>query len=135
MQIKQGRFIARIYYGELATPRGNVLAFFYRDKPAEANEWTFQYRFRYYVDDKIHQSADVRSQSYIFDLSGTFEELEPKIRQILTLMTMAARSPFPEEVMVDSADLNVVEALMNRQPWCHPEDAINFGITQPVGIA
>jgi len=133
-KIKAGRYIARMYYGELAKPQGNVMAFFYRDARIEANEWTFQYRFRYYMDDKVYQSADKRSQEYIFNLKGTFDELLPKVQQILLLMTIAADSPPPDED-VNSDDPEVVLAIMFKQDWAHPEGALSRMNTVPVGFA
>ncbi len=122
-QIKQGRYIARMYFGDLNHPHGNVLAFLYRDRPAEDQVWLFQYRFRYYEDSKIYQSADKRSQDYIYEMKGPFEEHLVKVRQILTLMTMAAGSPFPDEVVVESDDVEVIGQILYAQPWAHPEEA------------
>jgi hypothetical protein len=133
-QIKQGRFVARMYYGELARPHGNVLAFFYRDKEAEANEWFFHYRFRYYLDAKIYQSADKRSDDYVYAMEGTFEELEPKVRQILTLMTRAAGSSFPAEVVVNNDDPERIGEILFAQPWAHQEEALSRMNPNPVGI-
>lgn len=135
-QIKSGRFVARIFYGELANPRGNLLAFLYRDKDVESNEWLLHYRIRYYLDDKVHKSNDKRS-AFLVTLTGSFNEVLPKVQQAVGMMALLAGSPPPQEVMADSDDPHVVSEVLSKQPWSHREDPLmrmNLN-PNPVGLA
>jgi hypothetical protein len=125
-QIKDGRFIARIYYMEISgmAPRGNFLSFLYRDKDVEANEWILYYRMRYYVDNKVHNSNDRRSQPYVYKFEGAFEEVLDKVQALLTTIQYVSGNNPLQEVVVDSDQVKVVSEKMMAQDWASPESPL-----------
>jgi len=58
-EIRSGRYYAAFWIVEAQDGSGNVNAAVWRDLPN--GPWHMQYRFRYYVDNKAHDSKDRRS--------------------------------------------------------------------------
>lgn len=125
-EIKDGRFVARMYYMEISAPapRGNIIAFIYRDKGVEANEWLLHYRMRYYEDNKVHDSADRRSQDYVYRLTGTFEEVYPKVQGMLDVMRAVSGNHPIQEAIADSDKAEVIAAVLSTQEWASMNNSL-----------
>ena len=116
-EMLQGRLVARIFHVQAKTFPGNVLAFVYRD--ASADGWTMYYRFRYYVDDKVGvESKDKRTEYEVRSRDRDLPDCLPKFREPLACFAEIQGSTL-EEVIVDSADPEVVMRRLGEQPWSH----------------
>ena len=115
IEVKDGRYFLAIWF--LAAPdNGDVLMTVYRDDPA--SDWEMRYRFRYYVDEKAHDSADRRSH-YV----GTIPKGAPEV-EVLTKMReavnfMRAKYPKVEEVLIQSSSADAVSVALTLRPWAH----------------
>jgi hypothetical protein len=76
LEFRKGIYISRIWFLHHCDARADVMAQLWRELPH--GEWHFDYRFRYYVDNQAHDSAD-RKSAY----KGTFR-LEITEAEILT---------------------------------------------------
>jgi hypothetical protein len=125
MKIFPGRYVARILYAEtlLWNFRGNIMGWVYRDKDVdrikEPGEWCIYVRTRHYLDDDLTRSSKDVRRPHLFMKTGRFEEIYPEMVATLRLLATLGGNPHLEEIVVDSADPEVVMAKLGEKPWAH----------------
>lgn len=118
--IEEGHYYAAILYREFGpdeTPefkqRGNFFALLYR-KGENRHEWTCDCRFRYYVDDQIHESKDERSH-YSMRITSKDDE---EVLVFQTVVALAAVLPSIEVFWVRGGPGKLLET-MKGLPMFH----------------
>ena len=120
-EIAKGNYISRIWF--LADPRGgggmDVFAHLWRRLPE--GPWTLEYRFRYYEDDRAHDSKD-RKSGY----RGTFNDplseaqvikkVEVALRTILEFLPEGFAM---DATVVETDEPEVVTRLLAQKPYMH----------------
>lgn len=81
-----------------------------------AASWTVSYRFRWHVDDKVHDSADVKN-AYTWSADGS----EPHVTQLVASIAdaLAVKVGVPLETVWVRGDAARAAALLQLQPWAH----------------
>lgn len=122
IEIREGRYFVRWWF--FSGDRFDWLCALYRDMPD--GEWTVQYRFRYYVDDKVNDSDDQKSWWSAVFPGATIDEavVESKV-QMFTEQVRALRihthGPCCEmqSVALRSSSVQKCFEILARQPWNH----------------
>ena len=120
LQLRDGRFVSRIFFGELLNPyRGNIMAFLYRD--SGTTEWVLYFRLRFYEDAILDRtSKDFRKA---FSMKSS-DELEPFMKRCKDFLRMAVTfngGTVIEEIVVDSDRVEDVSRILGEQSWAHNE--------------
>jgi len=89
IDLKDGRYYKAFWHFEFDAPRrGNILGAIYSDDP-ERKEWHIDYRFRYYVDDKMGNDSEDEKNWYAGRAVGPETEVfENVIRAFRDLSSM-----------------------------------------------
>lgn len=122
IEVRDGRRFASWWF--FSGHRFDWLCALYRDLPD--GEWTVQYRFRYYADDRVHGSEDEKSWWSAKFPGAALEEADVEARvQKLAEQVRAVRihlaGPCSElqTVALHSSDARECSAILLRQPWNH----------------
>lgn len=120
IEIKKGNYVSRIwfYHGDDDAPF-DVMAHLWRQLPD--GEWKYEYRFRYYVDNKAHGSAD-RKSAYLMTFhkvmteAEVLEHMQPALAGMLALMPDGFSV---EELVIESDEPSLVMHLLGKLPHMH----------------
>jgi hypothetical protein len=113
-EIVKGRYWAAI--GFLSAHDRDWLCGVYRDGDGA---WTVVYRFRYYRDDKAHDSSDERS-AYQATVPASMTENETVGRMRAVADVLKLRGYGGEDwIFPKSADPGVVVEMLTGRPWAH----------------
>lgn len=121
IDIRPGNYISRIWF--LYQPGGcggfDVLAHLWRRLPE--GPWIFEYRFRYYVDEKTHDSKD-RKSGYTATVRDAVSEAE--IRQKVERALQVILAALPGGFQMDRTDIETDEPravlhLLGKKPYLH----------------
>ncbi|HEX9640570.1 MAG TPA: hypothetical protein VGB13_04580 [Candidatus Krumholzibacteria bacterium] len=117
LRVYQGRYFARLFFLPVTSgdADGDVLGAVYRDEGESA--WRFWYRFRWYRDARVFESED---QKTFYEGTASADLGETLTAMRAALGVLVARGPF-EEIVVDSADPEIVITLLGEQPWATVE--------------
>ena len=120
--IEKGNYISRIYFFYSPLEPMNVLVLLWRKLPN--GNWTLNYRFRYYNDDKIHDSQDIKNR-YTAEFPESNNLSENQILEKVQLII----DGFKTEVLLDKFKLDITEIssddptlilhLMQQKPYFH----------------
>lgn len=96
----------------------DVLAQLHRELPA--GEWVYEYRFRYYEDEKFHDSAD-RKSGYRGTFPGVTSE-EAIWERVGVVASLMLKELLPPGFTVDVVDIQTDEPeaiayLLGQRPW------------------
>lgn len=114
MQIKEGRYISHVWFINSAERDKDWMCWVWRD-PGEP--WQVEYRFRYYKDDKPHDSADEKSAFGLQVPSETSEALVIKNMDAIATMVKRQFNGQLWKVPIESDQPMVAFALLKKQPW------------------
>ena len=112
VEIREGIEFAGIWYIELPDRIGNVFASISK-QPGE--QWRLVYRFRYYVDDKNHRSADKKSW---YCYQGDKDNLV----DAFTFLAQKMESAGASVDFIDATTPEQIHAEVIKRPWAHLED-------------
>lgn len=115
LELKDGRFVLGIWFLSDDAGASDAMIAAYRDGP-DPGEWTLTWRFRYYVDDRVFNSDDVRS---VYSARKTCAEAELLAAARTLVGVMALKYPRVDERLVRSASADVVLRAIERRSWCH----------------
>ena len=122
IEIKEGRYFACYWF--FSGHCFDWLCALYRDLPD--GEWTVQYRFRYYVDEKTHDSDDEKSWwSARFpgtaveemDVEAKVQKLAEQVRAVR--IHVAGPCSDLQTVALHSSSVDECFTILARQPWNH----------------
>jgi hypothetical protein len=114
--VLEGRYVAIVVM--LPGPTSDLLGQVYRDKDGP---WKIAYRFRYYADDQVFDSEDVK-RGYRFDLAPHVDEA-CAVEVILSLCRELISDGYDgarmSVVEVRSDKVDVFLKAMEARPWFH----------------
>jgi len=117
IRLGPGIYTSRFFYVE--GPRCNVFGALQR----EDDQWSVTWRFRHYVDVKVHDSEDTRSwyQIEIVDESKGLQAITDLVRVLCMARGLFGvdRDAPVDMVVVDSDDPDVAFTALNRTKWAH----------------
>jgi hypothetical protein len=93
----------------------------YREEEGETlGPWTFKYRFRYYVDNKAHDSDDVKNW-YTATLPEGATEVNAleSIRMMTDMVSREYRGAPVHKAVIRSKKAEDVMKALEREPFCH----------------
>jgi hypothetical protein len=117
IEIHEKTHLYKIWYVEMLPDVGNMLAVVLRDPPGE---WRAKYRFRWYRDNKAHNSKDERSWYNVTrndGSTGSRDELVEMFEQLMVVHTQHWQTRI-SRVHVDAVGGEAVEVLA-KQPWAN----------------
>jgi hypothetical protein len=116
IDLRDGRYFAAIafVYGE---QHRDYLASVWRDKDGP---WTMTCRFRYYIDDRAHDSADEKCEMCAVDTHDrTEEEMLRTLRITVEALVAGGFNDRLDWLDVKSDDAMVVFEKLAARPWAH----------------
>lgn len=128
MEMIEGRYVSACYFLSGKEPM-DIMGWLYRDA---GGPWQFEYRFRYYADEKAYGSADKKSwyhgelvEKYLSEAT-----VRLKVRDMMDLIASAKGFEVDEVDIRSSDQQKVVECLATR-PWAH----VKFETTGVLGAS
>lgn len=117
LEMKKGSYISRIWFFAKKGFGFDILMTLTRELPEGL--WVFNYRFRYYEDDKAHDSAD-RRNFYKASFSEPMTEEAAVEKMGLAIAHFSEMLDCqPDVTIVQSDDPQVAVALMRGKPYFH----------------
>lgn len=124
LEFKKGTYISRIWFLHHCDAGVDVMATLWRELPR--GEWHFDYRFRYYQDDRVHNSADRKSGykgTFVREISEAqvLEKLAVALPALATIMGDQFGTP-PFEIdccEIGTDEPREVMRLLSLKPWSH----------------
>jgi hypothetical protein len=115
IMIKDGRYFSAMWF--IAGAGSDWLAALWRDP---GGPWHVVWRFRYYVDDRAHDSADERSWSE-YELPGTTPEagLSEAIARTADDLLRAGDGAAVHEIVLRTDKPDVIAAALQREHFMH----------------
>jgi hypothetical protein len=116
-KFEKGRYYSAIYF--LEGREQDWMACVFRDLPD--GKWRFTYRFRYYVDEKIHGSDDKRS---VYDCScgdSTEQEVLSAVSKAANMLVETGYSPSGRihKLRPCTDDPMKLGEMLAREDWAH----------------
>lgn len=114
LTLVKGIYYSRIWFFSSEKADFDVLVAVMRELPRGA--WTLKYRFRYYEDDKAHDSAD-RKSHWTATLGGEMSEAEVLGRVAPVLVRLAEMTGLDRHtIVVESDEPALISHLMMQSP-------------------
>jgi len=113
LMVRDGLYVAKVWF--VAGSNFDWLACARHD---DEGKWILTYRFRYYVDDKVHDSKDVK-RFYVVEIPSEVEAIEAGNKS--ACMIASGQDIDVEQVLVKSDNAEEIYRLVMSQPWCHLE--------------
>lgn len=111
----RGMYYSRIWFLSSPAKRMDILAVLRRELPDGV--WKFEYRFRYYEDDKAFDSTD-RKSFYSAEFAEPLSEAEVASRTSEAIELIAAMQGLSvDTTVIESDDPDVVYAKMIEKPF------------------
>lgn len=120
IEIKDGRYFSTFYFCEFESARQDWHGALYRDRDASGKwtPWVFFYRFRYYVDNKAHDSDDVKNW-YSVTIDRSEAEALKVIQQMASMISKHYDGAPVHKVIVKSSKAEEVAKALQRESWTH----------------
>jgi len=129
-QTKPRRYVDSFWFMADGEGGGDFFGALYRD--ANSHRWAFEYRFRYYMDDKVNssESEDVKS-GYVatFKEGGSLEDARSAIQQMTSALKDYMSKAELQIIEVQSDNDEAIFAKLVAQPWAHVQTTAKGGTT------
>lgn len=124
LEFKKGKYISRAWFLHHPDAGVDVFAWLWRELPQ--GDWHFSYRFRYYRDDRAHDSSDRKSGyqgAFNEPLSEAqvLERIQPVLGPLSEMLGQQFGTP-PFEVAcceIGTDDPADAVRLLSLEPWAH----------------
>jgi hypothetical protein len=127
LEFKAGRYFAGVAFVYGAHDR-DWLGAIWRDRPEQP--WTFTYRFRVYVDEKVHDSADPRDvYRMTIDQTATDDGAIACLRAAAEALIRRGYNDRHDVVDIRSSDPLVAMQALARYPWANIRSERGGGVS------
>lgn len=112
--LEKGRYVSRVW---MLGGRDDFDVLMHLSRLLPAGRWDFQYRFRYYADDRAFDSKDKKSETH-FSISGDVSESDAleKVHEVVAVLARQAGLEV-DEVVIESDEPAVFIERTENKSW------------------
>jgi hypothetical protein len=110
---RDGLYVAKVWF--ISDPDEGV-DWFAAARHDDEGKWIFTYRFRYYADDRTHDSKDEK-RFYVVECENEGDAIDAGNKA--ADMISQGHGLQVEHVLIKSDKSDFIQSLMARQPWVH----------------